>query len=176
MKSPLQKTIYSVPPLQKVEHFGRHSHILIIDQDVFFASMLQKSLETLGYEITITASGQAALHLLGSISVDLVLLDPLLPDMDGYLLCAEIQRVYNTPLVIMSQLNIDKALSALSSGASAIVYKPFRLLELVAEVHKILDTASSLKGLHALSLLEKPGEQVGHYAYNSDWRYWPNSG
>jgi DNA-binding response OmpR family regulator len=144
---------------------------------MFFGSLLKKSLEALGYEITIAFSGQAALCLLGLTGVDLVLLEPLLPDMDGYLLCAEIQRLYNTPLVIMSQFNdVDKALRAFSAGASAIVNKPFRLQELVAEAQKILNTASPRKGRQVPSPPENPGEQVGRYAYSSDKRYEPNSG
>jgi DNA-binding response OmpR family regulator len=172
MKPLSQIGLYSTPQRQKVEHFVQPPHLLIVDRDALFGSLLKKSLEVLGYEITLVYSGQAALHLLGPTGVDLVLLDPLLPDMDGYLLCAEIDRLYNTPLVIISQLNdIDKALRAFSAGASAIVNKPFRLQELATEVHKILNTASFGKGRHVPSLPEDPGEQVGRYAYSSDERY-----
>ena len=166
-----QIALNSMLQRQKVEHNVQPPHLLIVDRDVLFTSLLKQSLEALGYEITNASSGQAALHLLDLTCVDLILLDPMLPDMDGYLLCAEIDRLYNTPLVIMSQLNdIGKALHAFAAAASAIVNKPFRLQELVVEVHKLLNAASR-KGRHVLSLPENPGEQVGRYAYSSDERY-----
>jgi DNA-binding response OmpR family regulator len=87
--------------------------------------------------------------------------------MDGYLLCAEINRLYNTPIVIMSELNdIDKALSAFSADISTIVCKPFKLQELAAEIHKTLNTASSRKDCYFLPVLEEPDEHVVRYAYS----------
>lgn len=167
MKHLPQTTLYSTPQRQRFEHFIHLPQLLIVDRDVLFASLLQKSLEAFKYEITTASSGQAALHLLGLTRVDLVLLDPLLPDMNGYLLCAEINRLYNTPVVIMSQLNdIDKALNAFSAGVSTIVGKPFKLQELAAEIHKTLNTVGSHKECHFQALLENPDEHVLHHAYS----------
>lgn len=156
MKPPTPTAVYSTAQRQRYEPFVRPPDLLIIDQEVLFTSLLKRSLEALGYETSIASSGEAALYHLDLTNVDLILLDPTLADMDGYLLCAEIHKRYDKPIIVTSEFNdIDKALRAFSAGASAIVYKPFRLQELAAEIHKTLQIATTRKAGHYLPLPEE---------------------
>jgi DNA-binding response OmpR family regulator len=105
--------------------------ILIIDDNPIFCGLLQDSLRRAGY-ITHTAhNGQAALKIFEQTSVDLVLLDVVMPGWDGHHLCRELRSRNDVPIILLSSLDSpEEILYGLSLGADDYVTKPFELREL----------------------------------------------
>jgi CheY-like chemotaxis protein len=105
--------------------------ILVVDDAVQLAAAVCELLEEIGYRTWSAGNGDEALHHLETRSFDLVLLDIMLPDTDGYTLCRHIRQWHGIPVVMMSGLLLaEHARHALTAGASVFVGKPFSLSEL----------------------------------------------
>ena len=115
------------------------NNILIVDDDENIAELISLYLNKEGYETEIAASGTEALQLFEEYSPDLVLLDVMLPGMDGYQVCTEIRKTSNTPIIMLSAKGevFDKVLG-LKIGADDYIVKPFDSNELVARVGALL--------------------------------------
>ena len=113
--------------------------ILIVDDDENIAELISLYLNKECYETEIAASGTEALQLFEEYSPDLVLLDVMLPGMDGYQVCTEIRKTSNTPIIMLSAKGevFDKVLG-LKIGADDYIVKPFDSNELVARVGALL--------------------------------------
>ena len=111
-------------------------HILVVEDDDIIATSLVRALTASGYTATRAATGRAALDSVSAGSIDLVLLDLGLPDMDGIDVCREI-RDHDAllPVVLLTarQEEMDVVIG-LDSGAVDYVTKPFRLAELLARL------------------------------------------
>ena len=106
--------------------------ILIIDDDVYIGDMLEELLEKNDYAVSRAYSGTEALYVLQSISVDLILLDLMLPGLSGEELLPKIQ---NIPVIIVSaKVDIDNKVNLLMNGAVDYVTKPFDIKELLARI------------------------------------------
>lgn len=115
------------------------NNILIVDDDENIAELISLYLNKECYETKIAASGTEALQLFEEYSPDLVLLDVMLPGMDGYQVCTEIRKTSNTPIIMLSAKGevFDKVLG-LKIGADDYIVKPFDSNELVARVGALL--------------------------------------
>ena len=115
------------------------NNILIVDDDENIAELISLYLNKECYETEIAASGTEALQLFEEYSPDLVLLDVMLPGMDGYQVCTEIRKTSNTPIIMLSAKGevFDKVLG-LKIGADDYIVKPFDSNELVARVGALL--------------------------------------
>lgn len=115
------------------------NNILIVDDDENIAELISLYLNKECYEAEIAASGTEALQLFEEYSPDLVLLDVMLPGMDGYQVCTEIRKTSNTPIIMLSAKGevFDKVLG-LKIGADDYIVKPFDSNELVARVGALL--------------------------------------
>ena len=113
--------------------------ILIIDDDATIGDLEQEVLERAGYAVQRAYSGTEALLLLKSTRPALILLDLMLPGIDGYQVCREIRARSNTPIIMLSAKGevFDKVLG-LELGADDYVMKPFDSKELVARVKAVL--------------------------------------
>ena len=111
------------------------NNILIVDDDENIAELISLYLNKECYETEIAASGTEALQLFEEYSPDLVLLDVMLPGMDGYQVCTEIRKTSNTPIIMLSAKGevFDKVLG-LDSGANDYLTKPFASQELLARI------------------------------------------
>ena len=111
------------------------NNILIVDDDENIAELISLYLNKECYETEIAASGTEALQLFEEYSPDLVLLDVMLPGMDGYQVCTEIRKTSNTPIIMLSAKGevFDKVLG-LKIGADDYIVKPFDLDELGARI------------------------------------------
>ena len=83
------------------------NNILIVDDDENIAELISLYLNKECYETEIAASGTEALQLFEEYSPDLVLLDVMLPGMDGYQVCTEIRKTSNTPIIMLSAKGAD---------------------------------------------------------------------
>ena len=113
--------------------------ILIVDDDENIAELISLYLVKECYETQIVHDGESALEAFKTFNPNLILLDLMLPGMDGYQVCREIRKDNNTPIIMLSAKGeiFDKVLG-LELGADDYMIKPFDSKELVARVKAIL--------------------------------------
>ena len=99
--------------------------ILAIDDDTAMTELLTVLLESRDFEITTANSGKEGISLIKQINPDIILLDLMMPEMDGWETCKKIRDFSNTPIVVLSALNNpDMVASALDAGADDYLIKP----------------------------------------------------
>ncbi|MBQ0058721.1 MAG: response regulator transcription factor [Lachnospiraceae bacterium] len=113
--------------------------VLIVDDDNNIAELIQLYLMKELYETAIAEDGEMALRMFDTFQPDLVLLDLMLPGIDGYQVCREIRQRSQTPIIMLSAKGetFDKVLG-LEMGADDYIIKPFDTKELVARVKAVL--------------------------------------
>ena len=117
--------------------------ILIVDDDQNILKLEQAILSRQGYEVTAAQGGKACLTLLAERDFDLVLLDVMMPDVDGYTVGRKIRadaRFDNTPVIFLTAKGGGEALSeGFDGGAAMYISKPFTASKLLAVVRTALD-------------------------------------
>ena len=113
--------------------------ILVVDDDQHIAELISLYLMKDGYDTKEVYDGKEALHEMQMYQPDLILLDLMLPGMDGYQVCAEVRKISKTPIIMLTAKGetFDKVLG-LELGADDYVVKPFDPKELVARVKAVL--------------------------------------
>ena len=113
--------------------------ILIVDDDTNIAELISLYLTKEFYQVQIVEDGEQALQVFDTFQPNLVLLDLMLPGMDGYQVCRELRSRSNTPIIMLSAKGevFDKVLG-LELGADDYMIKPFDSKELVARVKAVL--------------------------------------
>ena len=111
------------------------SRILIIEDEISIAELEKDYLELSGFEVEIEENGAAGLERSLEEDFDLMILDLMLPDMDGFEICRRFREVKNTPIIMVSakKEDIDK-IRGLGLGADDYMTKPFSPSEMVARV------------------------------------------
>lgn len=109
--------------------------VLVVDDDSEIRDVIHVYLRNEGYRVLEAEDGIQALEVLKANSVQLVILDVMMPNMDGIKACLKIRETSNIPIIMLSakEEDIDK-ITGLSSGADDYVSKPFNPLELMARV------------------------------------------
>ncbi len=122
--------------------------ILVVDDQPQNIELLEAYLIPLGYEIVTAANGEDALGKLSISEIDLILLDVMMPGMNGYEVCRKIKKVPRTtflPIVMLTALDsINAKIAGLEAGADDFLNKPFQKIELIARINNLL----KLKFLH----------------------------
>jgi EAL domain-containing protein (putative c-di-GMP-specific phosphodiesterase class I)/DNA-binding response OmpR family regulator len=124
---------------------GEKIRILVIDDDVELTRTVCDALQTQGYEAVAANSGEQGLELAYTQHPHLILLDVMMPGMDGYQVCRELQFGYtkDIPVVFLTaKTELANMMEANRSGASAYVTKPFRSERLLETVRDVLRDAS----------------------------------
>lgn len=113
--------------------------ILVVDDDKNICEIIRLYLDKEGFEVIIANDGQAAIDLFKQKTPSVVVLDVMLPKMDGFQVCREIRRVSNIPIIMLTAKGetFDKVLG-LELGADDYMVKPFENKELVARIKAIL--------------------------------------
>ena len=113
--------------------------ILIVDDDTNIAELISLYLTKEFYQVQIVEDGEKALKVYDIFQPDLILLDLMLPGIDGYQVCRELRNRSNTPIIMLSAKGevFDKVLG-LELGADDYMIKPFDSKELVARVKAVL--------------------------------------
>ncbi|MBI3681925.1 MAG: response regulator transcription factor [Acidobacteria bacterium] len=114
--------------------------ILVIEDEKRIADFLGRGLESAGYAVDVAHDGQNALSLSHPTAYDLIILDLMLPDMDGLDVLAKIRnRKLSPPVLILSARNaVDDRVKGLELGADDYLVKPFAFVELLARVRALL--------------------------------------
>ncbi len=113
--------------------------ILVVDDDKHISEVVKLYLEKEGYEVYIAEDGAEGVNKFKAVQPKLVVLDIMLPIMDGMQVCNEIRRIDNTPIIMLSAKGevFDKVL-LLELGADDYMVKPFEPKELIARIKAIL--------------------------------------
>ncbi len=138
--------------------------ILIVDDDEMISELISLYLAKEMYETSIVSDGYEALKAFETFQPHLILLDLMLPGIDGYEVCREIRKTSNTPIIMLSAKGevFDKVLG-LELGADDYIIKPFDSKELVARVKAILRRTAVSTPQSAQILPEQPSAQYVAY-------------
>lgn len=109
--------------------------VLVVDDEPDIRDVIHVYLRNEGYHVIEAANGEEALNIIKTTSVQLVILDVMMPIMDGIKACFKIREVSTTPIIMLSakEEDIDK-ITGLTTGADDYMVKPFNPLELLARV------------------------------------------
>lgn len=120
--------------------------ILVVDDDPAFVRLVEHLLTQQGYEVLKASGGQEGLRLLFAQRPDLVLLDVVMPGMDGWQTCSRIREMSDIPVVMLTgcQKTEEDIVRGLSCGADDYILKPVGNKELVARVQAVLRRAELL--------------------------------
>jgi DNA-binding response OmpR family regulator len=123
---------------------GGLPRILIVEDEPTLAQALRYNLEREGYRVTLASQGQEALDAFHLRHPDLVILDLILPDMDGLEVCRALRRHSSVPILILTARGEETdRVVGLELGADDYMVKPFSMRELVARVRALLRRAQS---------------------------------
>ncbi len=113
--------------------------ILVVDDEVTLLETLSYNLKKQGYDVEMASDGPTALELARSNHPDLIVLDIMLPGMDGFEVCRKIRKDMNTPVLMLTARDdeIDRVVG-LEVGADDYLTKPFSMRELLARVKALL--------------------------------------
>ena len=118
-------------------------HILIVEDEESLLKLETILLTVKGYEVSGAGNGGEALQKLASISFDLVLLDVMLPDMDGFEICRSIRnnpRTASIPVVMLTaRKNEADQARGMACGANAYLTKPFKSAMIIEVIERLLD-------------------------------------
>ena len=124
--------------------------VLAADDDATIRRLLEINLEMEGYEVALAANGEEALSLARSFEPDLLLLDVMMPRMDGWQVCQTLrseEAFANVPIVFLSaRASGDDVQISAEAGASAYIAKPFDPIELLELVGRLIDDAGARGG------------------------------
>lgn len=139
--------------------------IMIVDDDTHIAELISLYLNKEGYETKEVTNGRKAVEEFPTLSPHLVLLDLMLPEMDGYQVCREIRKISAVPIIMLTARGetFDKVLG-LELGADDYVVKPFEPKELVARVKAVLRRYESKEGNPARQIV-LPNLTVNHSTF-----------
>ena len=103
-------------------------HILIVEDDLDIQDLLRNFLQEVGYEITIASDGMEAIALFSSAHFDLILLDIMLPKIDGFTVCELIRKQSQVPIIMLTALNgEEEQIRGLDLQVDDYITKPFSL-------------------------------------------------
>jgi DNA-binding response OmpR family regulator len=111
------------------------AHILLIDDDAALTTMLAAGLRHAGFRVAVAADGPSGLQMWQTEPPDLILLDWMLPDIDGITLCRQFRQQGATPIIMLTARDtVTDRVAGLDAGADDYLVKPFHLDELLARV------------------------------------------
>jgi len=121
--------------------------ILVVEDEQLIAEMIQFNLEKEGYEVVVAADGISAIQQVEIFKPDLILLDIMLPGLNGFEVCRQVRKSHTTPIIMLTakETETDKV-QGLQLGADDYVTKPFNSQELMARVHAQLRRAQIFNG------------------------------
>ena len=119
--------------------------VLIVEDERHIARFLQMELEHEGFVIATESNGQRAYERIVQENYDLVLLDVMLPDMDGFTICKKIREVMNVPIIMLTARDeIEDKVNGLDLGADDYLTKPFAIQELLARMRACMRKHNSM--------------------------------
>lgn len=116
--------------------------ILVVDDEALLVKGMKFNLENEGYQVDVGYDGEQAVELARSGSYDLIVLDVMMPKIDGMAACMRIREFSNVPIIMLTAKSEDgDKLMGFESGADDYITKPFNILELKARIRALLRRA-----------------------------------
>lgn len=113
--------------------------ILVVDDEVSIRRILETRLSMIGYEVVTAADGEEALRTFRQEGSDLVILDVMMPKLDGYGVCQELRKESSIPIIMLTALgDVADRITGLELGADDYIAKPFSPKELEARIRSVL--------------------------------------
>lgn len=141
--------------------------ILVVDDEALLLKGIKYNLENEGYEVDTGIDGEQAVELAQRNSYDLILLDVMMPKIDGLTACMQIREFSNVPIIMLTAKGEDgDKLIGFESGADDYITKPFNILELKARIRALLRRA----GMAERSGNSNARLQYGSIAIDADAR------
>lgn len=114
-------------------------HILIVEDEQRIARFLQIEMEHEGFKVTTEENGEKAFSLIKQEDYDLILLDLMLPGMDGMTICQRVRDFSDVPIIMLTAKDdVDDKVNGLDIGADDYMTKPFAIQELFARIRNVL--------------------------------------
>lgn len=144
------------------------AHLLLVEDDPRIASFLQRGLEGEGYDITVASDGRRALALARSVDFALIILDRMLPAIDGLGVCQILREEGNRSLILMltARDTLQDKIDGLKGGADDYLTKPFAFDEVIARIEALLRRSSTAK---SHTMLKRDGLRLD-LAAKAAWR------
>jgi DNA-binding response OmpR family regulator len=118
------------------------TRILVVDDEPRYLRLLEANLLTDGYEVFTATDGEEAVDAFSANPADLILLDVMLPHMDGFATCQRIRQFSNVPIIMLTAKGEEQdRVRGLDVGADDYLVKPFSVMELLARVRAVLRRA-----------------------------------
>ena len=131
------------------------ARILVVDDEPPIREILKFQLENAGYNVLCARDGGEGLHMVATDPPDLVLLDLMMPEMDGYEVCRRMKSDYGArhiPIIILTaRSELEEKLKGLENGANDYVTKPFSMSELLVRVKNVLQWSQSQREANPLT-------------------------
>ena len=126
--------------------------ILVVDDEANIRRILENRLTSMGYTVITASNGEEGLVLFKKETPNLIVLDIMMPKLDGYAVCEEIRRISDVPIIILTALGgITDRITGLELGADDYLIKPFSPKELEARIKVILRRSATLSNFYSLS-------------------------
>jgi len=127
--------------------------VLVIEDEKKIASFIERGLKEQKFAVDVAAEGEQGLYLAEINPYDVILLDVMLPDKDGFTICKEIRKkMNNTPILILTARDaVQDRVNGLNAGADDYLSKPFAFAELLARIRALLRRESK----HKLDVLKE---------------------
>ena len=140
--------------------------VLVVDDEKLLVKGIKFNLENDGYEVLTGSDGQEALEIATSQQVDLIILDVMMPVMDGWEACQRIREISDVPIIMLTAKTDDMdKLMGFEHGADDYLTKPFNILELKARVRALLRRSGGGKKESRSNMLV-----CGHISLDTDAR------
>lgn len=124
---------------EEIQEESTRQKILVADDEASIRRILETRLKMVGYDVVVTEDGEEAVEVFNKENPDLVVLDVMMPKMDGYGVTREIRRTSDVPIIILTALgDVSERITGLELGADDYVIKPFSPKELEARVKAVL--------------------------------------
>ena len=118
---------------------NKNVHILIVEDEQRIARFLQIEMEHEGFKVTTEENGGKAFELIKTENYDLILLDLMLPGMDGMTICQKVREFSQVPIIMLTARDdVEDKVNGLDIGADDYMTKPFAIQELFARVRNVL--------------------------------------
>jgi DNA-binding response OmpR family regulator len=120
-------------------HKSQRARILIIDDDVDLIDLLKITLRQAGFDVASASNAQSALSQVVEVNPDAILLDLMMPEMDGWSLYQHLRTITRAPVIVISaSANQEYAVRSLEMGAQDYMTKPIYNPEMIARINKVL--------------------------------------
>jgi len=147
-----------------------NNKILVVDDEPRYLRLLEANLRTEGFEVLTAMDGIQAIETFSATPVDLILLDVMMPKLDGFATCQRIRQFSNVPIIILTAKGEEQdRVRGLDMGADDYLVKPFSATELLARVRAVLRRSQVSKDVSQSRFFEHGALRID-FARAEVWR------